>query len=298
MTLSIRSGQTIGIFSPSSSIIRERFDVGVTLLKQRGFNLVIHPQTYVGADTGNQQSSSSEQKASAFMELWNDKSVHAIMASCGGNTASQFLHLLDFKKLAESPKPLLGFSDITAPLSALYARAGIGGYFAPTVQTIPRIAHQSKLFEILEGTPDTSIALEDAVIVKEGKTDPSPIFAATLSVLNSLAGTPYFPNLMGHILVLEDIGEELSHLDRALWQLYQIIPLPLLSGLIFGEFVDIKDSGRPFGLDFDGIIDKYTSHLTIPILKNAPFGHGINLLPIPIGRKSVMDATNRALILL
>ncbi len=298
MNFRITSGQTIGIFSPSSSIVPERFAAGVDILHSRGFKTVIHPQTYIGADSGNQFAGTAQQKHAALMDLWADKNVDLLMASCGGNTASQFLYLLDFDALEHNAKPLLGFSDTTSLLTALYTRAGIGGFFAPTVQTLGRLENQDDVFTLLSGAPDTVINLTQADIIKTGKTDAAPVFAATLSVLMSLAGTPYFPNLAGHILILEDIGEEMSALDRLLWQLYQIVPFPLLAGLVFGDYVDTKDTGRPFGLDFDGIISKYTSHLEIPVLKNAPIGHGTQLFPIPLGRKSILDATNKTLILL
>ena len=298
MNFNITSGQTIGIFSPSSSIVPERFAAGVDILHKHGFKTVIHPQTYMGADSGNQFAGTAQQKHTALMDLWADKNVDAIMASCGGNTSSQFLYLLDFDALEHSPKPLLGFSDTTALLTALYARTGIGGFFAPTVQTLGRLENQADVFTILSGAPDTTINLTQADIIKSGKSDAAPVFAATLSVLMSLAGTPYFPNLVGHILIIEDMDDETSRYDRILWQLYQIIPFPLLAGLVFGNFINPQDTGRPFGLDFDGVISKYTSHLEIPVLKNAPIGHGTRLFPIPLGRKSVLDATNKTLILL
>lgn len=292
------SGQTIGVMSPSSSIVRERFDAGCAVLQSRGFHLSIHPQTYVGENSGGQFAGTAEQKSVAFMDLWADPKVDAIMASCGGNFSAQFLYLLDFRKLSSSPKPVIGFSDTTALLSALYGHGCGGGIFGPTVQTLGRVAHIDRVFQILSGQPDLTFELGDAVTVKDGVTESSPVFAATLSVLLSLAGTPYFPNLAGHILVIEDIGEELSHLDRALWQLYQIIPFPLLSGLVFGEFTDMRDTGRPLGFDLNGVIDKYTRHLDIPVVKNAPVGHGVNFLPIPLGRNAILDATKRCLILL
>lgn len=286
--------QSIGILSPSSSINREKFEAGLSILKQRGFKLTIHPQTYIGADTGNQYAGSPDQKAKAFMDLWMSPDIDLVMASCGGNFSSQFLHLLDFEKIAAHPKQLMGFSDTTALLSALYARTGIGGIFGPTVQTLGRIDHLDHVFDILTSPQNSWIDLS-------GCTPPSsiqppyqsPVFAATLSVLMSLAGTPYFPNLSGHILILEDIGEELSHLDRTLWQLNQICPFRNLNALIFGDFVDIKDTGRPLGLDFKNMIQKFGHALNIPIFMNAPVGHGNNLMPIPLGRLGDIDVSGK-----
>lgn len=291
----LKSGQTIGIFSPSSSIVRERFDAGVAILKDRGFQVIIHPQTYLGADTGNQFCSGTKEKAAAFMDLWDDPKVDFIMASCGGNTASQFLHLLNYNYLEKSHKPVMGFSDTTSLLSTLYSQAAGRPVFGPTVQTLGRIQNVDQVFSVLSGET-TKIDLKGSDSVTGGKQATGPVFAATLSVLLSLAGTPCLPKLAGHILLIEDIGEEVSRLDRLLWQLYQLVPFPLLSGMVFGDFKDLTDTGRPFGQDFEGLIAKYTSHLEIPVLINGGFGHGDQLFPIPLGRKATLDATNKTLI--
>ena len=215
------------------------------------------------------------------------------MASCGGNFSSQFLHLLDFEKMAAAPKPLIGFSDTTALLAAMYARTKTGGMFGPTVQTLGRIESPDKIINLLFGAPPAKIELKGAKPLNSVKKSiQAPIFAATLSVLLSLAGTPYFPDLSGHILMIEDIGEELSHLDRLLWQLDQICALSGLAGLVVGECIDLKDTGRPLGFNFEDIIQKHTDGLNCPVLLNAPFGHGTRFMPLPIGRKAILDTTS------
>lgn len=281
---------SLGILSPSSCLNQERFNKGLSILESRGFKTHIHPQTYIGADSGNQYAGTPEEKATAFMDLWTNPEIDMIMASCGGNFSSQFLHLLDYKKMAETPKTMVGFSDTTALLSAIYAQTGIAGIFGPTVQTLGRIDNLDKVFDILTGN-QLSIDFSSCIPISSQNqiNQSSPIFAATISVLLSLAGTPYFPNLSGHILILEDIGEELSTLDRMLWQLNEACPLKNLAGLIFGEFVDLQDTGRPLGLDFEGVIKKHTHHLDIPVFINAPIGHGTNFLPIPLGKTVKLD---------
>lgn len=284
-------GQTIGIFSPSSSIVPERFEAGLLILRERGYKLVIHPQTYEGSTSGNQQAGTAEQKAAAFMELWADKNIHAIIASCGGNSAVHMLPLLNWDKIKATPKTLMGFSDTTALISALYQKTKISGYFGPTVQTLGRIRDLNLIFQVLESNQSDIIPLLPAKVIKHGLVE-APVFAATLSVLLSLAGTEFFPSLEGHILILEDIGEELSHLDRMLWQLRQVIDFKKLAGIAFGEFVDIKDTGRPLGLSFDDIMRYHTADIDGPVIINAPIGHGNSLFPIPLGWEVTLDTQN------
>lgn len=298
MTFCITPDKTLGICAPSSAITPANFETGLAVLHAQGFKTIIHPQTYSGADTGNQLCGSPEQKAAALMELWADPNVDAIITACGGNFSAQILKHLDFDLIQKNPKPLMGFSDTTALLSAIYAKTGIGGIFGPTVQTLGRITQIPKVFDILSGKPQTEIECHDVAFLSDNKEcAAAPLFAMTLSVFMALIGTPYLPKLNGHFVMIEDIGEELSHLDRMLWQLNAVCPFQNMAGLGFGEFVDLKDTGRPLGLSFENIIRKHTKDAGIPVFSNLPFGHGQNFMPIPIGRRGAFDATNRTLIL-
>ncbi len=282
-------GKTIGVFSPSSAILRDRFDIGANILEQHGYKLVIHPQTYSGADTGTQLAGTTEDKIKAYADLASDQSIDFIMAATGGNRAC-FL-LPELEKLP-SHKPIMGFSDITALLAAHY-KMGIKGWFGPTVQTFARMDqhHIDLTFNLLSGD-HPSISFKNAETIKNG-TVTAPIFAATLSNLCALIGTPHFPDLSGHILILEDIGDELNRYDRMLWQIFATIKP---AGLVFGQFIDNKDTGRPYGEFLNQIIKKHSQHIDTPIISNADIGHDGRIFPIPVGQNVTLNATNRALI--
>lgn len=115
----------------------------------------------------------------------------------------------------------MGFSDITMLLSSFYSKGQRNGFFGPGVQTLQKlpIADIDLTFSIADETFKGLHPLEDTTPLIKGEVT-APVFAATLAVLCALAGTPYFPDLNGHILVLEDIGEETSAIDRMLWQLF------------------------------------------------------------------------------
>jgi len=67
------------------------------------------------------------------------------------------------------------------------------------------------------------------------------------------------------------------------------------AGLIFGEFTDLQDSGRPYGYSLEDIINEHTEGLDIPVLHNMPFGHGKNLYTFPIGATATIDTDDLSL---
>jgi muramoyltetrapeptide carboxypeptidase len=97
--------------------------------------------------------------------------------------------------------------------------------------------------------------------------------------------------LNGAILFLEDINEEYSKIDRELCALRRSGMMDKLSAIIFGQFTNLQDTGAiPFGFSFEDIVRENTDGLNIPILMNAPFGHGKELLyAFPIGQKALLE---------
>ncbi len=59
-------------------------------------------------------------------------------------------------------------------------------------------------------------------------------------LLQCLIGTPYFPELAGAILFLEDAGEELYRVDRMLAHLRLIGALRRLAGVMVGRFTGLE----------------------------------------------------------
>lgn len=241
----------------------------------------------------SQISSTAAEKISAYQDLTTDPSIDLVMASTGGNRSCFLLD--EFSKL-DIHKPLMGFSDTTALLSCQY-KAGIGSIFGPTVQTLARMDdfHLNLTKSLLDGQAHVKIQMEESSVIRQGHVT-APVFAATLSNLASLCGTRFMPDLTGHILIIEDIGDETNRLDRMLWTLDQSINFRNLSGLIFGQFLDATDTGRAYGETMIEILNKYAQNSSIPSIINAPIGHDGRIFPIIAGRKAAFDATNRTLI--
>jgi muramoyltetrapeptide carboxypeptidase len=275
----------IGVFAPSSRITPEKFEAGLAVLKSR-YKVIVHPQTYAEL---HQSAGTTAEKIAAYHDLLKNPDVGIIVAAAGGNRAAHMLEGIDWELVSKYPKPLMGFSDTTALLNGISARTGIGGFFGPVVQSFGTLTPEdlNRAFSSIEGRP-YEFSTKDTDVLFPGKAE-GPLFGGTMSVLASLSGTPYFPDMTGSILFLEDIGDETSRIDRMMLQLRRAVPFSSLKGIVFGDFLNLQDTGRPFGFTLEDILREHTQGLTIPVVMNAPFGHGSRLATLPVGKTARLE---------
>lgn len=276
----LNKGDTIGIIAPSSYIESDKLDAGVAVLRDYGFKIFIHPQTLA---RDNQSAGTPAEKAAALHEVFTSPDVKAVIAAGGGNRSLHALSGIDFAVLKNNPKIYMGFSDSTALLQALASKAGLTSIHGPVIKTLPK--HDASMldhaFSLLAGKAG-AYPLNGSTPLQEGQAE-GPLFGGNLSTLCAMIGTGYLPDLSGAILLLEDTHEELSRIDRMLWQLRHAVPFRQLAGLVFGQFTNSLDSGRPFGFTLEDILREHTADMSGPVIMNAPFGHGDQLYALPIG---------------
>jgi muramoyltetrapeptide carboxypeptidase len=276
----------LGLIAPSSIISYDTFRSGIKILEDKGLDVFVHPQY---EETEHSSAGTPDQKADALHDLFSDPSINTIMAARGGNRASHILDKLDYDLIKQHPKLYIGFSDSTALSCALYKKAGLNSLWGPVVQSLPSLTKAAKdhFFDLIQKKP-TQYPLEQAEILTKGKAS-GPLLGGSLSILCAQIGTDYLPNFEGAILFVEDVGEELNRIDRMLLQLKRALPFEALSGILFGQFTQIKDTGTPFGYSLKDIICEHTQDLNIPIVMNAPFGHIDNFHALPFGSISTLD---------
>jgi muramoyltetrapeptide carboxypeptidase len=114
-----------------------------------------------------------------------------------------------------------------------------------------------------------------------------------LSVLMRLAGTPYFPDLRGVILVLEDVHERVHKIDLMLQQLKQQPHFNALAGLVFGQWTDCTGDAEDGTID--DCINDFLQDVHVPVIKNFNFGHTPERFVLPLGIKAQIDAAQTEL---
>lgn len=279
---------TFGICSPSSYIRPLQLEAGLQKLSELGHNLVVHPQA--GNRLGDTQLAGTvEERISALYDLFENPKVDIIMAAGGGQTQGHLLDRLDFSKFI---KPFLGYSDNTTILNACFTKTKRIQYHTPDVCWFRPELFRQDLYEQMMGMINGTahgIPMTDAIIHRPG-IGTGQLIGGNLSVFQYLLNTPWCPNLDGAILFFEDVARELTSFDRAMNYFRLLGLFDRAGGVIFGQFSDMLDTGRPFGFTVDEIIANHTRDARCPIVTNAPFGHTGLLTTFPVGAVATLDA--------
>jgi len=235
------------------------------------------------------------QLTSALLE----EDTRAVWCIRGGYGTARLLPLLDLPHLRRHPKLVIGFSDATALLVQLSRPGGFVTIHGPVVTQLPRlpVADLNWLKALLFGTPVPSqLPLGRIRTLVPGKAE-GRLVPCNLSILASLAGTPFVPDLRDAVLCIEDVHEEAYRLDRLFWQIVSAGLLAQCRAVVVGELVDCKPAGTSRH-SARRVLERAVAALGLPAISGAAFGHGRRNLALPVGVRASLDAGARTLTLL
>jgi muramoyltetrapeptide carboxypeptidase len=284
----LRPGDTIGIAAPASPFDSEQFYLGVGLLETAGFKVLVSKNLFF---KNGYLAGTDSQRAELFMNMFTDPVVKAVLCARGGFGSMRILPLIDYGCIREKPKIVVGFSDVTALLAALYSRSGLVTFHGPVVAGLPGLDGQSlaALMSAIAGPVPVDIKAPRGETVCPGS-GTGPVLAGNLTTICHLIGTPFMPPTQGHLMLLEDRGEAPYRVDRMLSQLSLAGCLETIAGLAFGSF---DDCGQPEELS--RIVADHFGDRPFPVLTGLDVGHGKRNLTIPIGITATLDADRRRL---
>jgi len=261
---------------------------GLDLLTSRGFRVREAAHLY---DRHDYLAGHDEARLSDLHAMFLDSEVAAVFCARGGYGSLRLLERLDYDLIRQHPKIIVGYSDITALLMAVYKMTGLVVFHGPMVQGLCAISDSSLegLFKILSSEEPVSFDLMGGTPLLTGSAE-GPLLGGNLSLLCHLVGTRYLPSLKGAILFVEDRGEPLYRIDRMLTHLSLAGQLNTIAGLIAGEFVDCGDTSQT-----DRLLMATASKLDIPLVTGFPAGHGQNNLTLPLGMPAHLDTRRMTL---
>ena len=281
-------GDLIGVAAPAGIVEREPFEAGIRVMETLGFRIRVEQEVFLrtgylaGAD---------HMRANSINALIRDPQVKAIVCARGGYGCMRILPLIDYGALRNQPKAIVGFSDITALLVAIYAECGLATFHGPVVTSLSTAddATIEALGRLLTGDQTVKLVSSDGPVIAPGVCQ-GPVLAGNLTLLCHLIGTPFANSFKGHILLIEDCGEALYRIDRMLTHLHLAGCLDHVAGIALGLFKDCGAADRLNDLFFERL-----SRLGIPVLAGFQVGHGHRNLPLPIGLQATLDTDAGAL---
>jgi len=225
-----------------------------------------------------------------------DDEVRAIFSTRGGYGSNYLLDGLDLDLIAESAKPLIGYSDLTAVHLWLLDQIGLPAFHGPMLSAdFAREdgAHLPSLKAALTGQTYSVGAAEGLRTLHPGRAR-GTLYGGCLSILVSLLGTPYEPQTEGKLLFLEDVSTKPYQVDRMLWQLQEAGKLDKVRGIIFGEMLDCVSPGAPPEL-LEEVIVRVLEDFHGPIAIGLRSGHvSRSNVTLTFGVEAELNAINQA----
>ena len=270
----------IGVVAPASPMSADVATRVPALAKRlypdRTPEIVFHPQCFAshGHFAGD-----DETRALAFLDIANDEDYDAVWFARGGYGSCRVIESI-MRGLTETAKrkAYLGYSDTGMLLAALY-RAGFAAVaHGPMAQDILRNAGDPAVARALAWMIDRAPEALEPTVVGAKKTA-----AFNMTVLNHLLGTALAPDLDGHVLMLEEVGEAMYRIDRSLFHITSNANIRRVSGIMLGRCSRITPNEPDFGMNEEEIAQYWCRSAGIAWLGRADIGHDTNNKIVPFG---------------
>jgi muramoyltetrapeptide carboxypeptidase len=308
----LKPGDEVRIIAPSASWSKRRaasYGRARQVLEDLGLRVSFGKNI---AKTERFGTAAVDDRLADLHDAYRDPAVRLVMALGGGWSANALLPGMDWDLIARNPKPLIGFSDITVLVNALYARTGQVQYLGPTFGTLGRRNTQEYTLEnfarVLLGTGEISLKHSRQWQRVHGqplaKTRPwktlqpgtaeGVLLGGNLGTFYLLQGTANQPVFdQPYILAAEDDDEagkySAREFDRRLESLLQLPGARQnLKGMLIGR---AQPGGKVTMPDMAYTVQRLALG-NIPVIADMDFGHTAPMLTLPIGGTVRIEAKN------
>ncbi|HET9427748.1 MAG TPA: LD-carboxypeptidase [Allosphingosinicella sp.] len=277
----------IAVVAPSSRFSEQAAD-RVRSLAATDFpevDLVFHPQCFLAS---NHFAGTDSDRADALVEVANDPAVDAVWFARGGYGACRIAEpALARMGPTARDKIYLGYSDGGYLLAGLY-RAGF-----------PYVAHGPMPQDIMRDGGEAAVARALAWLTcgSHDALEPSleaghKYAAFNITVLGLLLGTPLQPDLGGHVLLLEEVSEQMYRTDRAMFHLTGNPAVRSVAGVRLGRCTDILENDPDFGQSEEQVVRYWCERAGISYFGRADIGHDSANRVVPFGPSGTLTSLN------
>lgn len=305
----------IYIYSPSGAVRdRAAFRRGVKLLTSLGHEVEVDSD----ALTSEQRFAGSDDTRLRSIHRAAASGADIALLSRGGYGLTRILSAINYKalhKAAQKGTAFVGHSDFTALQMGMLSQTGTTSWAGP---------HVCGDFGVASGTlggplPEVDDIMLDCfgdLLLGQGEgtgwrqsahkgtqafafhIKNATLWGGNLTVLTSLLGTPYFPDIRGGVLFLEDVGEHPYRIERMFTQLLHAGVLKRQKAVVLGQFTEFKLTSHDKGYKLQTVVEWLKSQLSIPVVTNLPFGHVPTKVLLPVGAQVDLVLQDRDALLL
>lgn len=296
----LQKGDTIGLISPGMILPdRKHYDEIVTQIKELGYNV---KEGRNARNTNGYLAGTDKERVDDLHTMFADDSVDAILPFRGGWGCNRLLQFIDFKLIQNNPKILVGFSDITTLLLAIYAKTGLITFHGPVGKSDWTDFTLQHFKAILQGTNNYTFEVyEDKLcddcdslsVITPGQAK-GRLLGGNLTVLTAMMGSDYLPDWNNNILFIEDVGEAVYRVDRMLTQLKLNGVLDQISGFVLGQCNSCNPSNT-YSQSLAEVLNDHIKPLNIPAFSGAMIGHIENMTTLPVGLEASISANKGAI---
>jgi muramoyltetrapeptide carboxypeptidase len=270
----LKAGDTVAIVAPSGILKNREREVqqAVDLLKSWGLHAIVGKHVF---STSNHFAGTDAQRCEDFQKAMDDPKISAIWCARGGYGTVRILDQLNYKKFKESPKWIIGYSDITA----LHNQVHNEGF--QSLHAIMCVSLTKDLREIessiesfksaLFGTP-VNYDLDYSPHNRIGKAS-GQLVGGNLTILHTMLGSKESIDTSGKILFIEEIGEYKYHIDRMLQSMKRAGYFDNCSGLVVGDMSKMRKNTTLWGTSVEQLILDALADYDFPIAFDMPAGH-------------------------
>lgn len=284
----------IAVVSLASSARPDKVHHGISALRKLGYDAVAfqhalgkHPPYF---------SASPENRLADLHRAFSDPDVGAIICTRGGYGSNYLLDAggLDLDLIRKHPKPLFGYSDMTAIQTWLLDQAGLVSFHGPMVAADFSLAngvHIDSFRKALSGELVEAGRAQGVRILRPGRAR-GVVYGGCLSLLTASLGTRFAPQTEGKLLFLEDVGAKPYQVDRMLRQMILAGKFEGVRGFIFGEMLECGSRGADADL-LQQVIVRVLDGFNVPIAMGLRSGHvSQGNVTLPLGIEAALNLEN------
>ncbi|MDZ4664222.1 MAG: LD-carboxypeptidase [Bacteroidota bacterium] len=280
----LKTGDTILIIGTARARSKDQIEPAIAILKSWGLKVELGNNVF---KKHHQFAGTDEQRASNLQWAIDHKKAKAVLIAGGGYGTLRIIDKVNFNSLKKNPKWFIGYSDTTI-LQARLQTLNLASIHATMAFQFPKNKEATTSIKTLLFGEKINYKLKKNKLNRSGKVK-AELVGGNLSLIYGLSGSVDDIDTKNKILFIEDLDEQLYHIDRMMMQLKRSGKLKGLKGLIVGGMSDMKDNAIPFGKTANEIILDAVKDHTYPVCFDFPAGHIEKNIALYLGKKAKLN---------